>query len=797
MATLQMKIDTVHAQSLTGNAVSSSVSNHTVVSRDGNGGIWASKLTSSNLGLTHDVPTSARTSDDVFYSSDGNNIYKNTAAGLKASLGLNNVNNTEATVAATADKIVLRNSEGDIFAANVFATSHLFGDNVTVVTTNSNLVGDNVTVVTTNSNLVGDNVTVVTTNSNLIAGNVTVDSNLIVNTNDLVVDTVNSRVGIGTLSPACKLDIASEDVMIRGSTPSLNFSEGTNGMDGAYRIRYDGANESNNDNFLAFQTGTSFGVTSLHMTYDGNVGIGTTSPVGKLDVWDGASNGTNIQQNAFFYLRNPANAATNYGTAMVFENTNGSAGARVSLGRIAALREWNAGNYSSYLQFSPSNNGTEFEAMRIASSGNVGIGTTTPNVRFDVQGAGASPVSSGTSSTAIMRARATNTNVVLDQGAITASPWTWWMQVSDSTNLNLKYPLALNPIGGYVGIGTDDPERNLHVHNDGGHCWVMIESSASGGDAELLLKSPSASWSIWNNGSDDSLRFYRGSDRVVFDGNGNCGFGITTPLYPIHISGSETAGFNEGDRGWIYYGGSSTNDEGYGSWNCSLYATNSIITKEWLISHTGSLNSSDGRIKKNIVDADDAECLETLRLLKPKKYQYRDVVERGEEPVWGFIAQEVANVLPHATQLRQEFIPNIYELANVSSSNVITFTGFNAAGLESNATTLIRTKGIDGKDHDIHLAEVIDTHTIRVEEDLTEWIGSVDETGNVVAGNQLFVRGQEVDDFVYLKKESIFTVATAALQEVDRQQQADKARISELETQLASVLTRLNALENA
>ena len=159
--------------------------------------------------------------------------------------------------------------------------------------------------------------------------------------------------------------------------------------------------------------------------------------------------------------------------------------------------------------------------------------------------------------------------------------------------------------------------------------------------------------------------------------------------------------------------------------------------------------------------------------------------------MWGFIAQEVANVLPHATQLRQEFIPNIYELANVSSSNVITFTDFNTSNLESNATTLIRTKGVDGKDHDIHLAEVIDTHTIRVEEDLTEWIGSVDDTGNVVAGNQLFVYGQEVDDFVFLKKESIFTVATSALQEVDRQLQAEKARNDTLESRIQALEAQL------
>ena len=93
------------------------------------------------------------------------------------------------------------------------------------------------------------------------------------------------------------------------------------------------------------------------------------------------------------------------------------------------------------------------------------------------------------------------------------------------------------------------------------------------------------------------------------------------------------------------------------------------------------------------------------------------------------------------------------------------------------------------------LSEVIDKHTIRVEEDLTDWIGSVDETGNVVAGNQLFIYGQEVDDFVFLKKEAIWTVATSALQEVDRQLQAEKAKVATLETQLASVLTRLDALE--
>jgi hypothetical protein len=51
------------------------------------------------------------------------------------------------------------------------------------------------------------------------------------------------------------------------------------------------------------------------------------------------------------------------------------------------------------------------------------------------------------------------------------------------------------------------------------------------------------------------------------------------------------------------------------------------------------------------------------------------------------------------------------------------------------------------------------------------------------------VYGQEVDDFIFVKKEAIWTVATAALQEVDRQLQAEKARNDTLEA-------RILALEN-
>ena len=178
-----------------------------------------------------------------------------------------------------------------------------------------------------------------------------------------------------------------------------------------------------------------------------------------------------------------------------------------------------------------------------------------------------------------------------------------------------------------------------------------------------------------------------------------------------------------------------------------------------------------------------------------KKYKYKDTFKNGDDEVYGFIAQQISNVFPDATQVRTSYIPNIYETANVASKT-ITFPTFNTADLESNTFTL-RVMDGENNEHDITITEVLDEHSVVVEEDLTELCGYVDENGDLVEQNRLFVWGQKVDDFIYLKKDSIWTVATTALQEVDRQLQAEKAKVASLETQLTSVLARLDALEGA
>ena len=217
-------------------------------------------------------------------------------------------------------------------------------------------------------------------------------------------------------------------------------------------------------------------------------------------------------------------------------------------------------------------------------------------------------------------------------------------------------------------------------------------------------------------------------------------------------------------------------------------------------------------------------------MLHPKKYRFIDESARGDQQVYGYLANEVQEVLPDAILEHPEEVPSIYQLANVSNSSIITFSDFDTSKLQSNTLVAI---GIDQLRHKLTVDEIIDSTSVRVVEDLSALSGSLDEHGNVVTdtqtlsitpeeyeeledktgfepisddsnviteytkttttyvGDHLFVYGEEVDDFKHLQESAISTLSTAALQEVDRQLQAEKARNDTLESRIEALEAQL------
>ena len=77
-------------------------------------------------------------------------------------------------------------------------------------------------------------------------------------------------------------------------------------------------------------------------------------------------------------------------------------------------------------------------------------------------------------------------------------------------------------------------------------------------------------------------------------------------------------------------------------------------------------------------------------------------------------------------------------------------------------------------------------------------------------GDKLYVQGEVVDDFHVLRKETIWALSTAAVQQIDRIQQQHDAQIADLQTavesrdqqidefrsELSDIVSRLEAVES-
>jgi hypothetical protein len=214
----------------------------------------------------------------------------------------------------------------------------------------------------------------------------------------------------------------------------------------------------------------------------------------------------------------------------------------------------------------------------------------------------------------------------------------------------------------------------------------------------------------------------------------------------------------------------------------SIAALGSIVTNNIIAASMGT-SFSDERIKANIQDIDDGIALSELRKLNPKTYTYIDTVKKGLSPYYGFIAQEVETVIPNAVFLLEQYIPNIYEIAKITDGTRVTLTNKSTSDFKKDVSGNIykNIKFYDSSDN-----EIIRTIVSIIDEKTFEIADAIDRA-------DLFVYGQEVPDFRSLDKDAIFTITTAALQQIDREFQEAKQTIQTLETRLAAMEARLSA----
>jgi hypothetical protein len=190
---------------------------------------------------------------------------------------------------------------------------------------------------------------------------------------------------------------------------------------------------------------------ALRINSSGNVGIGTTSPLGPLEVYRSATGGLG----GHIIVNNNGTAVGNE-TAVIFGD-GGSNGFRAA---ISSTTE-NSPYYGD-LKFKTGVNvySSLTTKMIITGAGNVGIGTTSPGAILDVKASASS----------------FNNKIATFQDAYTGSALDIKSQysVGSFTHMGIQayFPgsspmvynnIVINGLGGYVGIGVLTPYKILHV----------------------------------------------------------------------------------------------------------------------------------------------------------------------------------------------------------------------------------------------------------------------------------------------------------------------------------------------
>ena len=343
-----------------------------------------------------------------------------------------------------------------------------------------------------------------------------------------------------------------------GDTAKITFND--RAMVGWFNSAvYLGDNGQNKDIKLQVNTGNinmmTSNTTRMLITPTGNVGIGTTGPIQKLDT-------PNI------VIGGPTIVGTYRANALFIDNNGGTSRFYSAGANTTTKGGYVFHNMSSDATINP-------EVLTILPSGNVGIGVTNPAQKLDVAGKIVSSIdlTVGNNSSGAVRYSGQNGYYSF----ITRSNYNDWVL----SLLGTDGDASTDPIGnqlmtvnynGNVGIGTTSPQTTLHLYDTGGSI-LRLSSDAHTDNNKIefdAINNGSIYHSIVSNTNSGNLQIRAGDGgsghevniytdglfAATFDNNQNLGIGTTNPVGRLQINGNGNSwGDSPSIRLWDYTNG--------------------------------------------------------------------------------------------------------------------------------------------------------------------------------------------------------------------------------------------------
>ena len=318
-------------------------------------------------------------------------------------------------------------------------------------------------------------------------------------------------------------------------------------------LRFDEGNGSPFSQFLVN------GSEAMRIDASGNVGIGTSSPTGTLSVVDSTSTDTlylESSDTARVTLRDTSAYVQGTGPYIQLQG-NDSAGAIRNFGQISGISD-TANN--GELDFGVRSSGSMVSAMRIDSSGNVGIGTSSPDQALHVE----KSVAGGGTELLVVNSGASQSGTYSQIGLGTGGDSTgtaYFRLYRDGSGVSeLKGYLAQTFLvnnaermridsSGNVGIGTSSPSSLATIQGtSSGQNVLQLSNSAgsSDGGAENGLRvtcNGNTNWGNLNVQAYQTIFSQNGSERMRIDASGNIGIGTSSPSRQLHVNSASESNF--------------------------------------------------------------------------------------------------------------------------------------------------------------------------------------------------------------------------------------------------------------